>query len=57
VSTLAQACQMTVFTTAPDNFKTQRALLIGREVGMVGLRCLDWMARRSSGKAYGIRCR
>ena len=22
MSTLAQACQMTVFTTAPDNFKT-----------------------------------
>ena len=29
MSTLAQACQMTVFTTAPDNFKTPQGA-VGR---------------------------
>jgi hypothetical protein len=41
VSTLAQACQMTVFTTAPDNFKTPQGAVDRSRSGHGGLRCLE----------------
>ena len=40
--TLAQACQMTVFTTAPDNCKTQKGR-VERSRGGHGWGCGAWL--------------